>query len=80
MWSCFGNNRPNGSLIFRCEACGHTIHSDLNAGNNIKEKTIVMRHDLIVTGRLSTVPEVSSDDRCGTTGVTMQAHDSLDQG
>jgi uncharacterized Zn finger protein len=67
-------------LIFRCEACGHTIHSDLNAGNNIKEKTIVMRHDLIVMGRLSTVPEVSSDDRCETAGVTMQAPDSLDQG
>ena len=72
------NNRPNGSLIFRCEACGHTIHSDLNAGNNIKEKTIVMRHDLIVMGRLSSAPEVSSNDRCETAGVMMQAPDSLD--
>jgi hypothetical protein len=50
----------------------------LNAGNNIKEKTIVMRHDLIVMGRLSSAPEVSSNDRCETAGVMMQAPDSLD--
>ena len=74
------NNRPNGSLIFQCEACGHTIHSDLNAGDNIKDKTIAMRHDLIAMGQLSSAPEVSNDDRCETTGVMMQAHESLAHG
>ena len=71
------NNRPNGSLIFRCEACQHTIHSDLNAGNNIKDKTISMRHDLIEMGQLSSAPKVSSDDRCETTGTMMQIHESM---
>ena len=74
------NNRPNGSIMFRCEACGHTIHSDLNAGDNIKDKTIAMRHDLIAMGQLSSVPQVSNDERCETTGVMMQAHESLAQG
>lgn len=74
------NNRPNGSLIFQCEACGHTIHSDLNASNNIKDKTIVMRHDLIAMGQLSSAPEASSDDRSETAGAMMQAPESLAQG
>lgn len=74
------NNRPKGSLIFRCEACKHTIHSDLNAGNNIKDKTIAMRHDLIAMGQLSSVPEVSSDDCSETAGAMMQAPESLAQG
>lgn len=74
------NNRPNGSIMFRCEACGHTIHSDLNASDNIKDKTIAMRHDLIAMGQLSSAPEVSNDDRCETTGVMMQAPESLAQG
>ncbi|MEZ7821037.1 MAG: transposase, partial [Patescibacteria group bacterium] len=62
------NNRPNGSIIFRCEECGHAIHSDLNASDNIKDKTIAMRHDLIAMGQLSSVPQVSSNDRCETMG------------
>ena len=74
------NNRPNGSLIFRCEACHHTIHSDLNAGNNIKDKTIVMRHDLIAMGQLSSAPQVSNDDSCETAVVMTQALESLAQG
>jgi transposase len=74
------NNRPNGSLIFQCEACLHTIHSDLNAGNNIKDKTIAMRHDRIAMGQLSSAPEVSNDDCCETAGVMIQAPESLDQG
>ena len=74
------NNRPNGSIVFRCEACGHTIHSDLNAGDNIKDKTIAMRHDLIVMGQLSSAPEASSDDRSETAGAMMQAPESLAQG
>ena len=74
------NNRPNGSIMFRCEACGHTTHSDLNAGNNIKDKTIVMRHDLITMGQLSSAPKVSSDDRSETAGTMMQAHESLAHG
>ena len=74
------NNRPNGSLIFRCEACNHTIHSDLNASNNIKDKTIAMRHDLIAMGQLSSAPEASSDDRSETAGAMMQAPESLAQG
>ena len=74
------NNRPNGSIMFRCEACGHTIHSDLNAGDNIKDKTIAMRHDLIAMGQLSSAPEASSDDRSETAGAMMQAPESLAQG
>lgn len=74
------NNRPNGSILFQCEVCNHTIHSDLNASNNIKDKTIVMRHDLIAMGQLSTVPEVSSDNRSETAGVMTQAHESLAHG
>lgn len=74
------NNRPNGSIMFRCEACGHTIHSDLNAANNIKDKTIAMRHDLIAMGQLSSAPEASSDDRRETAGAMMQAPESLAQG
>ena len=74
------NNRPNGSIMFRCEACGHTIHSDLNAGDNIKDKIIAMRHDLIAMGQLSSAPEASSDDRSETAGAMMQAPESLAQG
>ena len=74
------NNRPNGSIMFRCEACKHTIHSDLNAGDNIKDKTIVMRHDLIKMGQLSSAPEVSIVDRSETAGDMMQAPESLAQG
>jgi len=66
--------------MFRCEACEHTIHSDLNAGDNIKDKTIVMRHDLIAMGQLSSAPEASSDDRSETAGVMTQAPESLAQG
>lgn len=73
------NNRPNGSIMFRCEACGHTIHSDLNASNNIKDKTIAMRHDLIAMGQLSSAPEVSSSDCCETAGAMIQAPESLAQ-
>ena len=73
------NNRPNGSIMFRCEACGHTIHSDLNASDNIKNKTIAMRHDLIAMGQLSSAPEVSNDDICRTDGVMMQIPDSYQE-
>jgi len=74
------NNRPNGSIMFRCETCGHTIHSDLNASDNIKDKTIAMRHDLIAMGQLSSAPEVSSSDCCETAGAMIQAPESLAQG
>ena len=43
-------------------------------------KTKCFRIKDSTTGQLSSAPEVSSDDRCETTGVMMQAPESLAQG
>lgn len=49
-------NRPQGSLIFKCTACGHTVHSDKNGADNVLQRTVARRHDLLATGCLSTTP------------------------
>jgi transposase len=51
-------NRPNGSLIFKCTCCGHTVHSDKNGADNILFRTLGRRHSLFPTGHLSAAPEV----------------------
>jgi predicted transposase len=53
------DNRLNGSLIFKCTSCGHTVHSDKNGSDNILIRTLEARHALTPTGRLSIVPEVT---------------------
>ena len=49
-------NRPNGSLLFRCTVCKHTVHSDKNGADNILQRTVVRRQDLLATGCLSFTP------------------------
>lgn len=69
-------NRPQGSLIFKCTACGHTGHSDKNGADNILIRTLVKRQDLSTTGCLSATPEVPGTDG-RMTGAEGQAATSL---
>ncbi|GGR67253.1 transposase [Deinococcus seoulensis] len=52
-------NRPGAGLMFRCESCGYEVHSDLLGSRNITMRTLVIRQDWMVTGYLSTTPDVS---------------------
>ncbi|MFT2718931.1 RNA-guided endonuclease InsQ/TnpB family protein [Deinococcus sp. A31D244] len=52
-------NRPGAGLMFRCESCGYEVHSDLLGSRNITMRTLVIRQDWMVTGCLSTTPDVS---------------------
>lgn len=56
------NNRPGKGLLFTCEACGYTLHADLVGGRNVRLRTLVARQDRTITGRVSTVPDVDSND------------------
>jgi IS605 OrfB family transposase len=65
-------NRPNGSVLFRCQACGRVVHSDKNGGDSILQRTVVKRQDLLVMGCLSITPKVSNVDGSSATGVQVQ--------
>jgi transposase len=67
-------NRPNGSLLFTCKACSRKVHSDKNGADNIKQKTLDIRQDLIFTGCLSITPKVSGND-----GSLIRSHETNSQ-
>ncbi|WP_254843021.1 RNA-guided endonuclease InsQ/TnpB family protein [Deinococcus marmoris] len=56
---CSKGNRPNAGLMFVCEVCGHTGHSDRVASVNIALRTMLVRQDWMSTGSLSITPDVS---------------------
>jgi IS605 OrfB family transposase len=55
-------NRPNKGLLFVCQHCRYTLHADLVGARNVALRTLLARQDWASTGRLSIVPDVSSDD------------------
>lgn len=55
-------NRPDKGLLFICEVCGYTLHADLIGAKNMRLRTLIARQDRTITGRLSTVPYVDSND------------------
>jgi putative transposase len=52
-------NRPNKGLIFICQNCQYTLHSDLVGARNITMRTLLIRQDWVSTGHLSIAPDVS---------------------
>jgi IS605 OrfB family transposase len=59
--TCKGN-RPNKGLLFVCQHCGYTLHADVVGARNVALRTLLARQDWTRTGRLSIVPDVSSDE------------------
>jgi IS605 OrfB family transposase len=59
--TCKGN-RPHKGLLFVCQNCHYTLHADLVGARNITMRTLLIRQDWIGTGRLSVVPDVSSEE------------------
>jgi len=55
-------NRPNHGLLFVCQSCQYTVHSDLVGARNIALRTLLARQDWVSTGVLSIRPDVSSDE------------------
>jgi putative transposase len=55
-------NRPNKGLLFVCQHCRYTLHADLVGARNVALRTLLARQDWASTGRLSIVPDVSSDE------------------
>jgi putative transposase len=55
-------NRPNKGLLFICQNCHSTLHSDLVGARNITMRTLLIRQDWMSTGCLSVSPDVSSDE------------------
>jgi len=55
-------NRPNMGLLFVCQQCRYTLHADLVGARNVALRTLLARQDWASTGRLSIVPDVSSDE------------------
>lgn len=55
-------NRPNSGLMFVCENCGYTVHSDLLGARNITMRTLAVRQDWAATGSLSMTPDVSGSE------------------
>jgi putative transposase len=55
-------NRPNNGLLFVCQHCHYTLHADLVGARNVALRTLLARQDWARTGRLSVVPDVSSDE------------------
>ncbi len=54
-------NRPNHGLMFLCQHCHYTLHSDLVGARNITMRTLLIRQDWMSTGQLSVAPDVSCD-------------------
>jgi IS605 OrfB family transposase len=59
--TCKGN-RPHNGLLFVCQHCRYTLHADLVGARNVALRTLQVRQDWTWTGRLSIVPDVSSDE------------------
>jgi IS605 OrfB family transposase len=55
-------NRPRKGLLFVCGQCGFRLHADLVGGRNIAMRTMLVRHDWMSTGRLSTGPDVTRSE------------------
>jgi IS605 OrfB family transposase len=55
-------NRPNNGLLFVCQNCGFTLHSDLVGARNITMRMLLVRQDWASTGVLSVRPAVSNDE------------------
>lgn len=55
-------NRPNNGLLFVCENCHFTLHSDLVGARNIALRTLLLRQDWTSTGYLSVAPDGSDDE------------------
>jgi len=55
-------NRPNKGLTFVCHSCGYTLHADLVGARNVALRVLLSRQDWESTGRLSAVPDASSDE------------------
>ncbi len=55
-------NRPNHGLLFVCQSCHYTLHSDLIGARNIALRTLLIRQDWMSTGVLSIRPDVASDE------------------
>jgi putative transposase len=55
-------NRPDNGLLFLCQNCQYTLHSDLVGARNITMRTLVIRQDWITTGILSVCPDGSDDE------------------
>ena len=52
-------NRPNKGLLFVCQRCHYTLHSDLIGARNIAMRTLLTRQDWMRTGVLSVRPDMS---------------------
>ncbi|WP_231561830.1 transposase [Nitrosococcus oceani] len=48
--------------VFKCRACSHTLHADVNAAHNIRLRGILARQALGQDGPLSCGPEVRPVD------------------
>jgi len=59
--TCRGN-RPDNGLLFICQHCHYTLHSDLVGARNVALRTLLIRQDWMSTGRLSIAPDVSSNE------------------
>jgi putative transposase len=55
-------NRPEGGLLFVCQACHLVLHADLVGARNVALRTLLARQDWVSTGVLSARPGVSSDE------------------
>ncbi len=56
------DNRPRKGLLFICQSCRYTLHSDLVGARNITLRTLLIRQDWMRTGVLSVRPDVSNDE------------------
>jgi len=52
-------NRPNKGLLFVCQRCHYTLHSDLVGARSTAMRTILTRQDWMRTGVLSVRPDMS---------------------
>jgi len=55
-------NRPGHGLMFICQNCSYTLHSDLVGARNIALRTLLVRQDWTSTGILSLCPDVSDKE------------------
>ena len=55
-------NRPEQGLLFVCQQCHFTLHADLVGARNICLRTLCIRQDWILTGQLSSAPDVTDHE------------------
>lgn len=57
-------NRPQKGLRFVCQnpTCGYTLHADLIGARNVTMRTLLIWHDWIRTGCVSTIPDASDKE------------------